>query len=197
MNSVCQQHDDTYANKDYLACRVAVKKPLLRRQNRIKRLRFAKQHKDWTKDDWNKGLLTDESKFELFGTNRRVYVRRRKGERFIDDCISPTVMHGGGNSMVWGSISGTGLGSLVKIDGIMDKKVYHNILVRHAVPSGRRLIGNNFVFQEDNDPKHSSNYCMPKLFKAKRSCRYFKSYELASTKPRPESYRANLGASRA
>lgn len=41
----------------------------------------------------------------------------------------------------------------------MDKKVYHNILVRHAVPSGHRLIGNNFVFQDDNDPKHASNYC--------------------------------------
>jgi hypothetical protein len=86
-------------------------------------------------------------------------VRRRKGEQLIDDCISSTVKHGGGNIMVWGSISGTGLGGLVKIDGIMDKKVYHNILVQHAVPSGLRLIGNNFVFQEDNDPKHSSNYC--------------------------------------
>ena len=41
----------------------------------------------------------------------------------------------------------------------MDKKVHGNILVRHAVPSGRRLIGDNFVFQEDNDPKHFSNYC--------------------------------------
>lgn len=47
----------------------------------------------------------------------------------------------------------------VKIDGVMDKKVYHNILVRHGVPSGSRLIGPGFIFQEDNDPKHSSNYC--------------------------------------
>src|SRR4029434_1826942 len=47
----------------------------------------------------------------------------------------------------------------VKIDGIMDKKVYHNILVRHRIPSGSRLIGPGFLFQEDNDPKHSSNYC--------------------------------------
>ena len=61
--------------------------------------------------------------------------------------------------MVWGSISGRGVGNLVKIGGIMDKMVYHNILVRHAVPSGRRLIGDNFVFQKCNDPKHSSNYC--------------------------------------
>ena len=91
-------------------------------------------------------LWTDESKFELFATN---HVRRRTGERLIDDCIFPTVKHGGGNIMVWGSISGGGVGDLVKIGGIMDKKVYHNILVRHTVPSGRRLIDDNFVFQED------------------------------------------------
>ena len=36
--------------------------------------------------------------------------------------------------------------------------VYHNILLRHAVPSGRRLIGDNFVFQKCNDLKNSSNY---------------------------------------
>ena len=53
--------------------------------------------------------------------------------------------------MVWGSISGRGVGDLVKIGETMDKKVYYNILVRHAVPSGRRLIDDNFVFQEDND----------------------------------------------
>lgn len=30
---------------------------------------------------------------------------------------------------------------------------YHNILVRHAVPSGLRLLGQGFVFQQDNDPR--------------------------------------------
>ena len=104
-------------------------------------------------------LWTNESKFELFGTNERVYVRQRTGERLIDDCISPTVKHGGGNITIWGSISRRGAGDLVNMGGIMDKMVYHNILVRHAVPSGRRLIGDNFVFQKCNDPKHSSNYC--------------------------------------
>ena len=61
--------------------------------------------------------------------------------------------------MVWGSIPGRGVGDLVKIGGIMDKMVYHNILVTHTVPSGRPLIGDNFVFQKCNDPKQSSNYC--------------------------------------
>ena len=88
-----------------------------------------------------------------------MFVRRRKGERFIDERISPTVKHGAGNIMVSGYISKKGLGDLVKIDRIMDKKAYHIILVEHAVPYGRRLIGNNFVFQEDIDAKNSSNYC--------------------------------------
>ena len=29
-------------------------------------------------------------------------------------------------------------------------------LIHHLVPSARRLCGNNFVFQHDNDPKHTS-----------------------------------------
>ena len=61
--------------------------------------------------------------------------------------------------MVWVAISASGTEDLVKMYGIMDKKVYHNILVRYRVPSGSRLIGPGCIFQEDNDPKHSSNYC--------------------------------------
>ncbi len=48
--------------------------------------------------------------------------------------------------MVWGAISASGTGDLVNIGGIMDKKVYHNILVRYGVPSGGRLIGPGFIF---------------------------------------------------
>ena len=132
-----------------LVGRVAAKKPLLRENNRVKRLNFAKKHKHWTKEDWYQVLWTDESKFEQFGTKRRVYVRRRKGERYKNECLLPTVKHGGGSIMVWGAISAAGTGDLVKIDGIMDKNVYHNILVKHGVPSGSRLIGQGFIFQED------------------------------------------------
>jgi hypothetical protein len=41
----------------------------------------------------------------------------------------------------------------------MDKKVYHSILVHRAIPEGKKLLGKGFVFQEDNDPKHSSLFC--------------------------------------
>lgn len=41
----------------------------------------------------------------------------------------------------------------------MTKSVYHSILVRQAVPAGLSLLGKGFVFQEENDPKHSSKLC--------------------------------------
>lgn len=138
---------------------VAAKKPLLRSRNKVKRLNWAKLHKDWTIEQWQKVLFTDESKFEIFGGKRRKYVRRLVGERMIEQAIVPTVKHGGGSVIVWGCFAGEKVGDLKRIEGIMDKKMYHGILQRHAFPCGKRLVGRGFVFQQDNDPKHSSKLC--------------------------------------
>ena len=46
-------------------------KPYLRLANKRKRLIWAKEHRHWTEEDWNKVLWTDESKFEVFGSHRR------------------------------------------------------------------------------------------------------------------------------
>jgi hypothetical protein len=138
---------------------VAIRKPLLRSVNKVKRLNWAKEHRNWTEDDWKKVLWSDESKFELFGCKRRVFVRRRPTEKMLPQCIQPTVKHGGGSVMIWGCFAGDTVGDLVKIDGILKKEGCHKILTRHAVPSGKRLVGKAFVFQQDNDPKHASKLC--------------------------------------
>ena len=72
-----------------LHARTAVQKPLLRKQNHVERLQ---SQKDWTIDMWNKVLWTDESKFEIFGTNRRAYVRLVKEQQ-------PPVAHQ--NALLW------------------------------------------------------------------------------------------------
>ena len=48
--------------------------------------------------------------------------------------------------MVWGCFSSYGVGALHRIKGIMKKENYPQI-----------LNGNNFIFQHDNDSKHTSN----------------------------------------
>lgn len=91
-----------FFTKIKLKGRIAAKKPFLRKYNYRKRLDFARKHVNWTKEQWSKVLFTDESKFMLFGNNRRTYVRRFPGERYSKSCLVPTIKHGGGSIMVWG-----------------------------------------------------------------------------------------------
>ena len=107
--------------------RVAVSKPLQRARNKRKRLLWARKFKGYTKEDWENVLFTGESKFEIYGNKRRIYVRRRKNEKFVSSCIKPTVKHGGGNIQVWGCFSNNGVGDLYKIKNNLEKKQYHSI----------------------------------------------------------------------
>ncbi|CAJ0960775.1 unnamed protein product [Ranitomeya imitator] len=54
--------------------KIAARKPLLRTGNKQKRLVWAKEHKEWTLDQWKSVLWSDQSKFEIFGSNHRVFV---------------------------------------------------------------------------------------------------------------------------
>ena len=81
-------------------------------------------------------------------------MRRRVGERYNNECLQPSVKHGGGSVMVWGCISASGVGDIVRIDEILNAKKYRQILIHHAIPSGKCLIGNCFIFQRNNDLKH-------------------------------------------
>ena len=137
--------------------RVCVKKPLLRPINKVRRLDWSRQHKNWRTEQWMKVLWSDEKKFELFNTKRRQYCRRKVGEDLRDDTIQGTVKHGGGSVMFWGCFGGGKVGDLKKVDGIMDKDKYHQILVHHAIPSGNRIFKGKWIFMHDNDPKHTSN----------------------------------------
>uniref|UniRef100_A0AAZ3R819 Transposase Tc1-like domain-containing protein n=1 Tax=Oncorhynchus tshawytscha TaxID=74940 RepID=A0AAZ3R819_ONCTS len=101
-----------------LQCRIAAKKPLLKDTNKKKRLAWAKKHEQWTLDRWKFVLWSDESNFEFFCFNRRVFVRRRVDERRISACVVPTVKHGGG-MMVWGCFAGDTVSDLFRIQGIL------------------------------------------------------------------------------
>ena len=116
--------------------RIAAKKSLLKDTNTKKRLSWAKKHEQWTLDRWISVLWSDESKFEISGSNCHVFVRRRVGERMISACVVLTVKHGGRGMMVWGCFAGDTVCDLFRIQGTLNQHGYHSIMQRYAIPSG-------------------------------------------------------------
>jgi hypothetical protein len=130
-------------------------KPWISETNRKKRLAFCYAHRHWTEAEWGRVIWSDESPFTLrCQSKRRVW--KPTAEEFARFAFHGTVKHQK-KINVWGCFSRHGVGALYRINGIMDKEMYHQILIHQFVPSSKTLFPNdNFIFQQDNDPKHTS-----------------------------------------
>lgn len=105
---------------------------------------------------WRSVLFSDESKFNMFYSDGGRKVRRIKGTRLKPQNVLSTVKHGGGSVMVWGCFSAAGCGPLHQINGIMDRFQYRDIMESVMLPYAEEEMPLRWVFQQDNDPKHSS-----------------------------------------
>ncbi|CAF4869199.1 unnamed protein product [Rotaria socialis] len=86
---------------------------------------------------WNSVLWSDESKFNLFGSDGK---------------------HGGGNVKRWRCFSASGVGNSVIIDGNMTGELYRDILQKTLLQSVKKLnMNNDWYFQHANDPKHRAS----------------------------------------
>lgn len=138
--------------------RVPRKKPLISARNKGRQSKIAAEHISKSEDFWNATLFTDESKFEIFGAKRKGKVWRPVREALNEKHLLPTVKHGGGNVMVWGSMAASGVGNLVFIETTMRKEIYLNILKQNLQQSVQKLrLPDQWTFQQDNDPKHTAH----------------------------------------
>ncbi|GFW59676.1 transposable element Tc1 transposase [Trichonephila clavipes] len=128
--------------------RAARKKPFISERNRRKRLDFAKSRVNLSDEFWNTVIFSDESKFNIFWSDGRQHVWRKPNTELEKQHLTPTVKYGGGSVLVWSCMAANGVGKLCFTDGT------------------------SFVFQQDNDPKHTANltrewlmYNFPRQFK--------------------------------
>lgn len=142
-------------NEDGLKGRAPIKKPLLTAKHIKARYNFGLKHQSWTVDDWKRVLFTDETKLNKRGSDGKVWTWRRTGELLKPKHVKTTIKHDD-SVMVWGCFNSTGIGDIHILDDIMNAAVYIRILSSHMLPSARRLFKENFIFQQDNDPKHTA-----------------------------------------
>lgn len=141
---------------DDLIGAIARRRPLITPKNQKKRLEFARENIDKPEEFWQKIIWSDESKFEKNGSKRRVTCWRRRGEGLKREFIIPTVKHSG-SVMAWGCMHASGVGQIAFIDSRINAEMYIDILLNNLELSAHSLgLGNDFIFQQDNDPKHTS-----------------------------------------
>lgn len=147
-------------NEIGLFARSPVKKPLISNKNKKLRLSFAQTHVLWTEEQWQNVFFSDESKFNLFGSDGNNFVRRFSGERLDKKCTKKTVKFGGGSVMVFGMMSAQGTGDLVRLNTRVNGTIYKNVLKDHVIPILRNSECEKPIFMQDNAPCHKAKHVM-------------------------------------
>ena len=135
-------HANTVRNRMHeigLYGRVARKKPLVNKVSRTKRIQYAKTMMEKPFGCWKDVLWSDESKFNLFGSDGKIVVWRSTNEELSPQCTVPTIKNQGGSVMVWGCFSRAGVGNLHFIDVTMDRFVYREILEKKSHGIGKQF----------------------------------------------------------
>ena len=154
---ICDRSVRNRLTEAKLPARSPRKVPLLNKRHKKNRLKFAKDHVDLPLDKWRNVLWPDGSKIVLFGSKgRRQYVRRPPLAELQNKYTVKTVKHGGGKILVWACFSYYGTGPIYRIPSIMDQVEYTKILSEVMLPWADEEMPLRWVFQQDNDPKHTS-----------------------------------------
>ena len=142
-------------------------KPILSETDRLKRLIFAKKYKAWTIRDWKKVLFTDETSIQV-GKKYPRKIWLKPENRLKPGYFLPKKQDYGKKYIkAWSCLSYKGVGELHFIENGWNSHVNKNILDSRLILEAERLIGKDFIFQEDGDKVHTSK--VPSTWKKKNN----------------------------
>jgi transposase len=141
-----------------LRCYKKAKKPFLNKSYISKRMKFARFHSKWTFFDWKKVIFSDESKFNLHGSDGHPIVWCNKGDSLRSENVESIRKFGGGGLMAWGCITFSGVGKILKVSHKINAEEYREVLNKGLIKTldMHNLDFSNTVFMHDNAPCHTS-----------------------------------------
>ena len=97
----------------------------------------------------------DETKIKLSGSNGRLSVYRRTGERAHDNCVVDTEQFGGGSILVWAGILMHTQTQIVRVNGNLNARRYQTDIIT-PVTLPRYSANRGIMVAQDNAPCHAA-----------------------------------------
>ncbi len=123
------------------------------------RLSFANGYLNWSNEQWDHVIFSDEKIFYGGITTER-YVRRPVGEALNPDYMIDHQSHPI-KVNVWACFSGRGLGYIYIFNETLDGKLLKRILNENLIPSAKLMYEQDppelWWYQHDNDPKFTGS----------------------------------------
>lgn len=134
---------------------------MLTKKQKQSRLRWAKEYRNWSKDQWDAVQWSDEARFEVCVGDTRSRVIKKKEEAYEDDCLKKKVKFPA-SVMVWGSMSARGVEKLHFVEGIMNASKYIDTLETYFKPTIEHFenIGVQYISQQDGAACHTAKKVM-------------------------------------
>lgn len=156
--------------KSGLPSRSPAKKCKLTEINMIARYTWAEQHLQWN-EEWQRVIFTDESSFQLNALSRQ-FVRRPSGKRYTPEYVCSKENKSVAHLSVWAAISWKGISELYVITGRLTGLTYRNEILKGALQRYCQTFFHeeNYIFQQDNCPCHTSSVAREYLEEQKINC---------------------------
>ncbi|KAI1005874.1 hypothetical protein K3495_g2346 [Podosphaera aphanis] len=139
------------------------KKPLLSKSHRRARLKWAFDHKDWTIDDWKRVIWSDETKINRITSGGIRYAWGKDHNSLSPATVGETIKFERGSLMIWGCMSWFGVRRMSHVVGRMNSEQLLSTLKTCLLPALDQIAtqpdffaATDLIFQQDNDPKHTS-----------------------------------------